>query len=104
MTRLPSSLLIALVISVGPSAACDPEEMIKELREHCRDAIEATSTLLSPLRSELTPAERSAVDARLAEAGTLCDRDKYADGFLASAKLARFVGHVEARRGVSSTF
>ena len=35
------SLKVALILflSAGPSAACDPEEMINELRAQCRDAI-----------------------------------------------------------------
>src|SRR5262249_38183751 len=35
------SLKVALILflSAGPSAACDPEEMINDLRAQCRDAI-----------------------------------------------------------------
>jgi hypothetical protein len=30
---------LILFLSAGPSAACDPEEMINELRAQCREAI-----------------------------------------------------------------
>ncbi|HKG77332.1 MAG TPA: hypothetical protein VKA90_07515 [Beijerinckiaceae bacterium] len=41
MTRLAATFLLAFAVTAGPSAACDPEEMIKELRAQCREAIDA---------------------------------------------------------------
>jgi len=31
----------------------------------------------------------------------LCNSDKYSEGYTLTAKLARFIGHVEARRGIA---
>jgi hypothetical protein len=104
MTRLASILLLAFAVSAGPSAACDPEEMIRELRAQCHDVIQSASTLVQPVMSDLSADERAAVDVRLAEAGKFCDSDKYTDGYLLTAKVLRFVGHVEARKGVTPVF
>ena len=100
MTRIAAVFLLAFALTAGPSAACDPEEMIKELRAQCREAVEAASTLIEPVRSDLSAAERASLDSRFTEAGKLCENDKYTDGFLAAAKVVRFAGHVEARKGV----
>src|SRR5215210_2670203 len=96
--------LAVLMLSAGPSAACDPEEMIKELRAQCEDAVKAAVQLIEPLKADLTVGERSAVDVRLREAGSLCNDDKYSDGYAVTVKLARFLGHVEARKGITPVF
>jgi hypothetical protein len=96
MPRLAAIGLLAFALTAGPSAACDPEEMIKELRAQCREAIEAASTLIDPVKSDLSVAERASIEGRLTEAGKLCDNDKYTDGFLVAAKVVRFAG---AQRG-----
>jgi hypothetical protein len=31
----------------------------------------------------------------------LCNSDKYSDGYTVTAKLARFIGHLEARSGIA---
>jgi hypothetical protein len=97
-------LLAALILSSGPSAACDPEEMINELRAQCRAAIAAAVALIAPIKGDLTPAEDILVAARAKDADALCDTDKYADGMAVGAKLARFSGHVEARKGLAPVF
>ena len=38
---------------------------------------------------------------RIKEATALCNADKYTDGYTVSAKLARFVGHLEAQKGIA---
>jgi hypothetical protein len=101
MQKLLPILAIALVLSVGPGVACDPEEMIKELRAQCEDVIASTVALIEPLKSDFATTERTAVDARVKEAKSMCDADKYSEGYAMAAKLARFVGHVEARKGVT---
>jgi hypothetical protein len=101
MTRLAATSLLGFALTVGPSAACDPEEVIKELRAQCHDAIEAASTLIiEPVKSDLSATERASIEVRLTEAGKLCDNDKYTDGFLAAAKVVRFAGYAEARKGM----
>jgi hypothetical protein len=97
---LPKAALI-LLLSVGPSAACDPEEMINELRAQCRDAIASAVALMEPMKSELNAVERVSVEAKVKEATALCNSDRYSDGYTATAKLSRFIGHVEARKGVA---
>jgi hypothetical protein len=97
---LPKAALI-LLLSVGPSAACDPEEMINELRAQCRDAITSAVALMEPMKPELNAVELASVEAKVKEATTLCNSDRYSDGYTATAKLARFIGHVEARKGVA---
>jgi hypothetical protein len=57
--------------------------------------------LIAPLQPELSMAERSAVDVRIKEAVAQCNADKYGDGYATVARLARFVGHVEARKGIA---
>jgi hypothetical protein len=92
---------LILFLSAGPSAACDPEEMINELRAQCREAIASAAALVEPLKSTLTTAERSSIEAKLKEATTLCNTDKYSDGYSVTTKLARFIGHLEARKGIA---
>ena len=96
--------LTALALSAGPSAACDPEEMIKELRAQCADAVKAAVKLIEPLQADLSEGERRTVAARLKQAGSFCNDDKYSDGYAVTVKLARFLGHVEARKGITPVF
>ena len=51
--------------------------------------------------AQLTASERSSVEDRIKEATALCNADKYTDGYTVSAKLARFVGHLEAQKGIA---
>ena len=97
------SLKVALILflSAGPSAACDPEEMINELRSQCRDAITSAVALIEPIKSALTTPDRNTVEAKIKEATVLCNSDKYSEGYTVTAKLARFIGHLEARKGVA---
>src|SRR6476661_2920162 len=105
MTTMSRQLILkaALILffSAGPSAACDPEEMINELRAQCRDAIASAVTLVEPIKSALTTPDRNTVDNKIKEATVLCNSDKYSEGYTATAKLARFIGHLEARKGIA---
>ena len=92
---------VILLLSTAPTMACDPEEMINELRAQCRDGIASVVALVEPLRAQLTASERSSVEGRIKEATALCNSDKYPDGYTVSAKLARFVGHLEAQKGIA---
>ena len=92
---------VILLLSTAPTMACDPEEMINELRAQCRDGIASVAALVEPLRAQLTAFERSSVEGRIKEATALCNSDKYTDGYTVSAKLARFVGHLEAQKGIA---
>jgi hypothetical protein len=92
---------LILFLSSGPSAACDPEEMINELRAQCREAITSAVSLIEPMKPELSAVERASVDAKIQEATKLCNSDKYSDGYALSAKLSRFIGHAEARKGIA---
>ena len=98
------ALLGALILDAGPSAACDPEEMLNELRAQCRSAVGAAFALVEPMKGDLAPMERMLVESRAKDATALCNGDKYADGMALGAKLARFIGHVEARKGVAPVF
>jgi hypothetical protein len=90
-----------LLLSTAPGMACDPEEMINELRAQCRDGIASVVALVEPLKAQLSAFERSSVEGRIKEATALCNADKYTDGYTVSAKLARFVGHLEAQKGIA---
>src|SRR5215467_8280545 len=92
---------LILLLSAGPSAACDPEEMINELRAQCRDAIASAVALIEPMKPALSAPDRSAVEAKIKEATVLCNSDKYSEGYTMTAKLARFIGHVESRKGIA---
>jgi hypothetical protein len=92
---------LILFLSAGPSAACDPEEMINELRAQCRDAITSAATLIEPIKSGLTTPERDTVATKIKEATALCNSDKYSEGYTVTAKLARFIGHLEAHKGIA---
>ena len=92
---------LILLLSAGSSAACDPEEMINELRAQCRDAIASAVALMEPMKPELSAVEHASVEAKVKEATALCNSDRYSDGYTATAKLSRFIGHVEARKGVA---
>jgi hypothetical protein len=92
---------LILFLSSGPSAACDPEEMINELRAQCRDAIASAVTLIEPIKSALTSPDRNTVENKITEATVLCNSDKYSEGYTVTAKLARFIGHLEARKGIA---
>jgi hypothetical protein len=91
---------LILLVSAGPSAACDPEEMINELRAQCRDAIASAVALIEPIKPALAAPDRTTVENKFKEATMLCNSDKYSEGYTVTAKLARFIGHVEARRGI----
>ena len=99
--HLPFKAALILLLSAGPSAACDPEEMINELRAQCRDAITSAVALIEPMKSELSATERASVEAKTKEATALCNADRYSEGYTATAKLSRFMGHVEARKGIA---
>jgi hypothetical protein len=105
MTEMSKKLVfkaaLILLLSSGPSVACDPEEMINELRAQCRDGVAAAASLIEPLKAQLTSSERGSVESRIKEATALCDADKYTDGYIMSARLARYVGHLEAKKGIS---
>jgi hypothetical protein len=92
---------LILFLSAGPSAACDPEEMINELRAQCRDAIVSAVALIEPMKPTLTAPDRNTVDSKIKEATALCNSDKYSEGYTVTAKLARFIGHLEARGGIA---
>jgi hypothetical protein len=92
---------LILLLSTGPSAACDPEEMINELRAQCVQGIASVAVLIEPLHQQLTASERSALESKIKEATSLCNTDKYADGYMVSARLARFIGHLEAQKGIA---
>jgi hypothetical protein len=96
-------LKVALILffSAGPSAACDPEEMINELRAQCRGAISSAVALIEPMKPTLTAPDRNTVETKIKEATLLCNSDKYSEGYTVTAKLARFIGHVESRRGIT---
>ena len=81
-------------LSAGPSAACDPEEMINELRAQCRDAITSAVALIEPIKPALAASDRNTVETKVKEATVLCNSDKYSDGYTLTAKLARFIGQV----------
>jgi hypothetical protein len=92
---------LILFLSAGPSAACDPEEMINELRAQCRDAITSAVALIEPLKPALAAPDRNTVESKIKEATVLCNSDKYSDGYTVTARLARFIGHLEARSGIA---
>src|SRR5215510_2543499 len=91
---------LILLLSAGPSAARDPQEMINELRAQCRDAIASAVALIEPIKPALAAPDRTTVENKVKEATMLRNSDKYSEGYTVTAKLARFIGHVEARRGI----
>ena len=99
--QLTLKAALILFLSAGPSAACDPEEMINELRAQCRDAITSAVALIEPLKPALAAPDRNTVENKIKEATVLCNSDKYSDGYTVTAKLARFIGHLESRRGIA---
>ena len=99
--QLTLKAALILFLSAGPSAACDPEEMINELRAQCRDAITSAVALIEPLKPALAAPDRNTVESKIKEATVLCNSDKYSDGYTVTAKLARFIGHLESRRGIA---
>jgi hypothetical protein len=92
---------LILFLSAGPSAACDPEEMINELRVQCRDAIASAAALMQPIKAALSTSDRNTLETKIKEATVLCNSDKYSEGYTLTAKLARFIGHLEARKGIA---
>jgi hypothetical protein len=99
--QLTLKVALILFLSAGPSAACDPEEMINELRAQCRDAIASAAALIEPMKPALTAPDRNTLEAKVKEATLLCNSDKYSEGYTVTAKLARFIGHLESRRGIT---
>ena len=99
--QLTLKAALILFLSAGPSAACDPEEMINELRAQCRDAITSAVALIEPLKPALAAPDRNTVESKIKEVTVLCNSDKYSDGYTVTAKLARFIGHLESRRGIA---
>jgi hypothetical protein len=99
--QLTLKVALILLLSAGPSAACDPEEMINQLRAQCRDAIASAVALIEPMKPALAAPDRNTVETKIKEATVLCNSDKYSDGYTVAAKLARFIGHLEARKGIA---
>jgi hypothetical protein len=99
--QLVLKVALILFLSEGPSAACDPEEMINELRAQCRDAIASAAALIEPMKPTLMAPDLSTVETKIKEATLLCNSDKYSDGYTLTAKLARFIGDLEARKGIA---
>jgi hypothetical protein len=99
--QLILKVALILLLSAGPSAACDPEEMINELRAQCRNAITSAAALMEPIKAALTTSDRNALETKIKEATGLCNSDKYSEGYTVTAKLARFIGHLEARGGIA---
>ena len=99
--QLTLQAALILFLSAGPSAACDPEEMINELRAQCRDAVTSAVALIEPLKPALAAPDRNTVESKVKEATALCNSDKYSDCYTVTAKLARFIGHLEARSGIA---
>jgi hypothetical protein len=99
--QLIPKVALILFLSAGPSAACDPEEMINELRAQCRDAIASAAALVAPMKPALAAPDRNTVETKIKEATVLCNSDKYSEGYTVTAKLARFIGHLESRRGIA---
>jgi hypothetical protein len=75
--------------------------MINELRAQCRDAITSAVALVEPMKAALTAPDRNTVETKIKEATVLCNSDKYSQGYTATAKLARFIGHLESRSGIA---
>jgi hypothetical protein len=99
--QLILKVALILLLSAGPSAACDPQEMINELRAQCRDAIASAAALMEPIKPTLATPDRNTLEAKIKEATVLCNVDKYSEGYTLTAKLARFIGHLESRRGIT---
>jgi hypothetical protein len=92
---------LILFLSAGPSVACDPEEMINELRAQCRDVIASAAALMEPIKPALSTPDRNTLETKIKEATVLCNSDKYSEGYTVTAKLARFIGHLEAHKGIN---
>jgi hypothetical protein len=99
--QLTLKVALILLLSAGPSAACDPEEMINQLRAQCRDAIASAVALIEPMKPALAAPDRNTLETKIKEATVLCNTDKYSEGYTVTAKLARFIGHLEARKGIA---
>jgi hypothetical protein len=99
--QLTLKVALILLLSTGPSAACDPEEMINQLRAQCRDAIASAVALIEPMKPALAAPDRNTLETNIKEATVLCNTDKYSEGYTVTAKLARFIGHLEARKGIA---
>jgi hypothetical protein len=99
--QLTLKVALILLLSTGPSAACDPEEMINQLRAQCRDAIASAVALIEPMKPALAAPDRNTLETKIKEATVLCNTDKYSEGYTVTAKLARFIGHLEARKGIA---
>jgi hypothetical protein len=102
--QLIPKVALILFLSAGTSAACDPEEMINELRAQCRSAITSAVALIEPMKPALTAPDRNTVETKIKEATVLCNSDKYSEGYTVTAKLARFIGHLGARGGIAPQF
>jgi hypothetical protein len=53
------------------------------------------------MKPTLTAPDRDTVETKIKEATLLCNSDKYSEGYTLTAKLARFIGHLEARGGIA---
>jgi hypothetical protein len=87
--QLILKVALILFLSAGPSAACDPEEMINELRAQCRGAITSAVALIEPMKPTLTALDRNMVEAKVKEATLLCNSDKYSEGYIRSRQSLR---------------
>ena len=59
------------------------------------------AALVEPMKPALAAPDRNTVETKIKEATVLCNSDKYSEGYTVTAKLARFIGHLEARRGIA---
>jgi hypothetical protein len=89
---------LILFLSAGPSSACDPEEMINELRAQCRDAIASAVALIEPMKPALTAPDLNTLETKIKEATALCNSDKYSEGY--TSHKASTIGSILSLRGM----
>jgi hypothetical protein len=53
------------------------------------------------MKPSLTTPDRNTLETKVKEATVLCNSDKYSEAYTVTAKLARFIGHLEARKGIA---
>ncbi len=86
---------------IAPALACDPEEMNAQLTQVCEAALAETAPATEAVLPHATAGERIRLERSLARAVEACATGDPGLGVQEAARLARLVGRIEARAGVT---
>lgn len=90
----------AVLATVGPAGACDPEALNEQLAVVCSAALRPAEVALEAALPHATAVERGLVERHLAAAREACATGDPETGARTAVLLARLAGRIEGRAGL----